>query len=258
VTTAYSPWRPDCDVENLSSCEETTYKIAEPLRGHLKRESVIDVAVVDDNAVFRSTLERLLTVSGQFRCVCTCSSTDDALRLIPKHDPDVVLMDIELPDFSGIECTARLKRQFPELQILILTVYKDSEQIFKALEAGASGYLLKRSTSVEILEAIRTVKAGGAPMSPEVARKVVLSFRKQDSLDRDLQTLTTREREIIDLLAQGCVSKEISAALHISYDTVCGHLANIYRKLHVRSRTEAVIKYYRETASNPASHFSRV
>src|SRR6185369_8277506 len=132
-----------------------------------------------------------------------------ALKQIPRIEPDVVLMDIELPEMSGIDCTARLKRLLPETQILILTVYKNSDLIFKALEAGASGYLLKRSTSDEILHAIRDVREGGSPMSGEIARKVVQYFRKPVSADPEIQSLTRREEEILSLLAEGYTSKEI-------------------------------------------------
>jgi len=202
------------------------------------------VAIVEDNAAVSASLERIIADAGGCRCVGTSPNAGDALRSIPQYKPDVVIMDIELPDFSGIECTARLKRLLPDLQILILTVYKDNEQIFKALEAGASGYLLKRSTPEEIIRAIEDVKTGGAPMSAEIARKVVQSFHKPAATpDVEMRSLTRRENEILILLAQGYASKEIADQLGISYDTVCDHLGNIYRKLHVRSRTEAVIKY---------------
>jgi len=201
------------------------------------------IAIVEDNAAVCASLERIIADSGSCKCVDTSRNGISALRSIPKHKPDVVIMDIELPDISGIECTARLKRLLPGLQILILTVYKDNEQIFKALEAGASGYLLKRSSPEEIMHAIDDVKTGGAPMSAEIARKVVQYFHKTAAPDPEIQSLTRREAEILTLLAQGYASKEIADRLGISYDTVCDHLGNIYRKLHVRSRTEAVIKY---------------
>ena len=152
-----------------------------------------------------------------------------------------------LPTISGIECTALLRRYVPNSRILILTVYKDHEKIFRALEAGANGYLLKRSSSQEILRAIVDVKEGGAPMSAEIAAKVVQYFHKPTQ--PPIAALTRREDEILTLLAQGYVGKEIAANLGISYETVRGHLGNIYDKLHVRSRTEAVIKYFQKPSN---------
>ena len=204
----------------------------------------ITVAIVEDNAAVAASLEKAVTAAGHCRCVCSSPDAQHALRTIPKHRPDVVIMDIELPGISGIECTGRLKRMLPEIQILILTVYADTRQILRALEAGASGYLLKRSTPEEIAHAIRDVKEGGAPMSAEIARKVVQSFRKPAPAQATMQVLSPREAEILGLLAQAHTSKEIASALGISYETVCSHLGNIYAKLHVRSRTEAVVKYF--------------
>lgn len=201
------------------------------------------VAIVEDNAAVADSLKKVLAESGEYDCVCTCANAETALRQIPKHAPEVVIMDIELPAISGIECTTRLKRLLPETQILILTVYKNSELIFKALEAGASGYLLKRSTPDEIIRALREVKEGGAPMTGEIARKVVQYFRKPVAPNPEIQSLTRREEEILSFLAQGYGSKEIADKLCITYDTVCSHLRHIYEKLHVRSRTQAVIKY---------------
>jgi DNA-binding NarL/FixJ family response regulator len=203
------------------------------------------IAIVEDSAPVSASLEKVIADSGEYNCLCVCANAEQALRLIPQTEPDVVLMDIELPDISGIECTSRLKRLLPDTQILILTVYKNSDLIFKALEAGASGYLLKRSTPDEIIHAIREVKEGGAPMSSEIARKVVQYFRKPPGSTPEIESLTRREEEILSFLAQGYTSKEIGDKLSISYDTVCSHLRHIYEKLYVRSRTEAVIKYLR-------------
>jgi len=200
------------------------------------------VAIVEDNAAVSSSLKRVLANSGKYECVCACANAEDALKLVPKHAPDVVIMDIELPEMSGIECTARLKQKLPETQILILTVYKNSNSIFKALEAGASGYLLKRSTPEQILSALHDVKEGGAPMTGEIARKVVQHFRKP-APNLEIQSLTKREEEILGLLAQGHSSKGIGDKLDISYETVCTHLRHIYEKLHVCSRTQAILKY---------------
>jgi DNA-binding NarL/FixJ family response regulator len=206
----------------------------------------VTVSIVEDNADICGSLERMLADSSDCRCVSTSLDAEDALKTIPEHKPDVVLMDIELPCLSGIDCTARLKRLVPEARILILTVYKDPEQIFRALEAGASGYILKRSSARDILQAIADVKGGGAPMSAEIAAKVVEYFHKKAPASTQV-SLTRREEEILGLLAKGHVSKEIASQLGISYETVRFHLCNIYEKLHVRSRTEAVIKYFGRT-----------
>jgi DNA-binding NarL/FixJ family response regulator len=201
------------------------------------------VAIVEDNAPLAASLRRVLNAADDCECVGTSSTAEEALRTIPRLQPDVVIMDIELPDTSGIACTARLKELDPSLQILILTVYNDNRKIFEALEAGASGYLLKRSSADEIVRAVRDVKEGGSPMSAEIARKVVQSFRKPGPAAGGVESLTAREAEILALLAKGYASKEIADQLSISHRTVCGHLGKIYEKLHVRSRTEAVIKY---------------
>ena len=209
---------------------------------------MVSIAIVEDNATVRSSLEQVISETPGFECVCTCPDAEHALRKIPKAKPDVIIMDIELPKVSGIECTARLKRLLPESRILILTVYKDHDQIFKALEAGANGYLLKRSSPEEIIRAIQDVKDGGAPMSAEIANMVVRSFHKRGSAASEIDSLTKREAEILAFLAQGFASKEIADRLGISYDTVCSHLGRVYEKLHVRSRTEAVIKYFQSPA----------
>lgn len=201
------------------------------------------IAIVEDNAAVRAELERVIHGTPDYECLCACAKGAEALELIPRRQPQVVLMDIELPDVSGIECTRRLKHLLPAMQILMLTVYNNDELIFKALAAGASGYLLKRFEREEIIQAINDVIHGGAPMSAEVARKVVGSFRKPKSANAEVESLTAREEELMGLLTEGFSSKEIADKLAISYTTVCKHLGNIYRKLHVQSRTEAVIKY---------------
>jgi DNA-binding NarL/FixJ family response regulator len=188
-------------------------------------------------------LELLLSESPGFRCQCACACAEDALRLIPANPPDVVLMDIHLPNRSGIECTARLKQLLPQLQVVMITVYTDIETVFKALRAGASGYLLKRSPPEKILEAITEVRHGGAPMTPEIARKVVETFKQPAGGEPPESNLTRRENEVLELLAQGFGNKEIAQNLSISADTVRYHLKQIYDKLHVRSRTEAVAKF---------------
>jgi DNA-binding NarL/FixJ family response regulator len=203
----------------------------------------ITVAIVEDNTSVAESLEDAITSAGNCRCVSSSRDGEHALKQLPQHKPDVVIMDIELPGMSGIECTARLKRLLPETQVLILTVYTDTRQIFKALEAGASGYLLKSASPDEIARSILDVKNGGAPMSAEIARKVVQSFRKPAPPQATLHMLSPREIEVLGLLAQAYTSKEIASELGIGYETVCTHLGKIYEKLHVRSRTEAVVKY---------------
>jgi DNA-binding NarL/FixJ family response regulator len=205
---------------------------------------ITTVAIVEDDRRLRATLEQIVDDAPGLRCLETFDCAEDALRDIPANRPNLVLMDINLPNLSGIECTARLKSQFPDLQILMLTVYEDTDSIFKALKAGASGYLLKRSDPSEIIEAIHDVRAGGAPMTSQIARKVVQSFR--DTSPTRAQTeeeLSRREEEILDLLSKGYLLKEIAEQLSLSPNTVKTHLRHIYDKLHVRSRTEAVIRY---------------
>jgi DNA-binding NarL/FixJ family response regulator len=170
---------------------------------------------------------------------------------IPAHKPNVVLMDIHLPGESGIACTARLREKMPNLQVIMLTVYKDIKMIFQALKAGACGYVLKRSDDKEILDAIAEVRSGGAPMTSEIARMVVRSFMESPKVSDENGTdqLSSRELEILALVAEGCPNKEIASRLSISNGTVRTHLMHIYEKLHVRCRTEAAAKYLR---SKPA------
>lgn len=202
------------------------------------------IAIVEDNTAVSASLARVIAGASDCACVGTCATGREALRCVPGWKPDIVIMDIELPDISGIDCTAQLKRGNPALQILILTVYNDNRQIFRALEAGASGYLLKRSSPQEIVHALRDVREGGSPMTAEIARKVVQSFRRPAPTAETREILTDRETEILGFLAKGFASKEIADQLNIAHRTVCGHLGNIYAKLHVRSRTEAVVKCF--------------
>jgi DNA-binding NarL/FixJ family response regulator len=210
------------------------------------------VAIVEDNATLRKYLAEVISNTPAHRCVCACQSAEEALIEIPAHRPNVVLMDIHLPGESGIACTARLREKMPNLQVIMLTVYKDIKMIFQALKAGACGYVLKRSDDEEILKAIAEVRAGGAPMTSEIALMVVRSFM-EDPKSTDLngtEQLSAREMEILALVAEGCPNKEIASRLFISNATVRTHLMHIYEKLHVRCRTEAAAKYLR---SNPAS-----
>jgi DNA-binding NarL/FixJ family response regulator len=203
------------------------------------------VAIVEDNADFRATLSRYVDHAPGYRCVCACGTSEEALQKLPRLLPDVVLMDIHLPNMSGVDCTRRLKELCPSVQILILTVYEDNERIFGALKAGAGGYLLKRADPADILHAILDVKQGGAPMSSQIARRVVQSFRQAPaapSAPKD-ERLSQREEEILAHLSKGYSTKEIADRLSVSVNTVRTHLQHIYDKLHVRSRTEAVVKF---------------
>ena len=204
---------------------------------------MISVAIVEDDAGVRRSLEWLLRSSPEFSCVGACGSAEEALRVLPKAAPEVVLMDINLPNRSGIECTARLKELVPAAQVVMITVYDDSEKVFNALRAGASGYILKRAAPERILQAVREVHAGGVPMSGEIARKVLGAFREPASSTSEEQSLSRREQEVLELLSQGCSNKEIADKLSISVETVTWHLKHIYGKLHVRSRTQAALAF---------------
>jgi DNA-binding NarL/FixJ family response regulator len=193
-------------------------------------------------------LSELIDAAPSFRCICACATAKEAMGEIPRLRPEVVLMDIHLPGESGIACTARLKARMPEVQVIILTVYKDTELIFRALKAGASGYLLKRASTEEVLRAISEVKAGGAPMTGEIARLVVQSFQSVSTGGLKEQGLSPRELEILELLSEGITNKMIATRLGISSETVRTHLGRIYEKLHVHGRTEAVTRYLKTSA----------
>lgn len=202
------------------------------------------IAVIEDNETMRKMLVELIENTPEYRCVCACSTSREARIEVPRHRPDVALMDIHLPDESGIACTARLTGQMPALQVIMVTVYKDTDLIFQALKAGACGYILKRFRPEEIIQAIAEARTGGAPMTPEIARMVVRSFR-EPSLAPNVEGLTSREAEILMLLAEGLSNKEIAQKTGISAGTVRIHLGHIFKKLHVRCRTEAAAKYLR-------------
>jgi DNA-binding NarL/FixJ family response regulator len=201
------------------------------------------VAIVEDNPRIRRSLQEWVDSAPEYHCVCTCGDAETALKEIPRLKPDVVLMDIHLPGESGIACTARLKSILPTIQVIVVTVYRDRDLLFQALKAGACGYLLKRSSPEELLRAIAEVRSGGAPMTGEIARMVVETFQKPVLEAPTLLELSARETEILALVAKGQTNKQIGPALGISYDTVRAHLRKIYEKLHVRCRTEAVMKY---------------
>jgi DNA-binding NarL/FixJ family response regulator len=203
----------------------------------------IKVSIVEDDEGVRESLAALINDADGFQCVSSHPSAEDAIAQIPQKKPDVVLMDINLPNMSGIDCVRKLKEILPQTQIMMLTMYEDGEQIFNSLAAGASGYLLKRTPPSQLLEAIQEVQRGASPMSGKIARVVVQYFQQKAQPTAEAQTLSKREQEILDLLAKGFRYKEIADTLSISFDTVRSHLRNIYDKLHVSSRTEAVVKY---------------
>ena len=205
----------------------------------------ITVSIVEDNDQLRGTLARVLNRAEGFRCLAQYPSAEAALEGLPAEPPNVVLMDINLPGLNGVECVRRLKQLVPDLQVIMLTVYEDTENIFNALAAGATGYLLKRTPRDELLAAIRDVLQGGSPMTTHIARKVVQSFQKVGASTQPAENLSTREQEVLDCLSQGFLYKEIAEKLGISYETVHTYIRRIYEKLQVRTRTEAVAKFLR-------------
>ncbi len=205
----------------------------------------ITVSIVEDNEQLRGTLARVINRAEGFRCVSHYGTAEAALESLPKDQAEVVLMDINLPGINGVECVRRLRQIIPGLQVVMLTVYEDTENIFNALAAGAAGYLLKRTKSVELLEAIREVHRGGSPMTTHIARKVTQSFHRAGPSPQPTENLSEREQEVLDCLSQGFLYKEIAEKLGISYETVHTYIRRIYEKLQVRTRTEAVAKFLR-------------
>lgn len=203
----------------------------------------IRVAIVEDDRRIRESLAVLLAGTPELRLVGAFANAEDGLRELPPLRPDVVLLDINLPGLSGIEAVSRLRTLSPQTAVLMLTVYEDAEQIFRALQNGARGYLVKRTAPHKLLEAIVEAHQGGAPMSPQIARKVVQHFHQLGPVLSDLEKLTPRERQVLDELAKGSLYKEIADHLGIGIETVRSYLSSIYAKLHVHNRTEAVVKY---------------
>ena len=205
----------------------------------------ISVCIVDDNSDLRQALEEIVNMSEECICIGTIGTADEAIRQIPLLKPDVVLMDINLSSQeSGIDCVKALKRRVPGTNFMMCTVYEEDEKIFEALSAGASGYILKKTPPSRLVEAIRELYEGGAPMSSQIARKVVAAFQGRPTGTGELEELSNREREILEQLAKGLMYKEIAAALFISAETVRKHVYHIYEKLHVTNRVEAVNKYF--------------
>ncbi len=209
----------------------------------------ISVCIVDDNNELRSALEEIVTMSNGFKCTGTMRTADEAIRKLPLLNPGVVLMDINLGGGdTGIDCVRELKPRMPHTNFMMCTVYEEDEKIFEALNAGASGYILKKTAPDKLLESIRELYEGGAPMSSQIARKVVAAFQKYSVgsgvHENDLAVLSNREKEILELLSRGLRYKEIATALFIGQETVRKHVYHVYEKLHVSNRVEAVNKYY--------------
>jgi DNA-binding NarL/FixJ family response regulator len=209
---------------------------------------MIKVGIVEDNKTVREGFETLLNRTPGFQCVCTADTVGEALKKIPKAQPDVVLMDIQLPDSNGVECTARIKEMMPAVHIVIVTVYEDSEMIFRALRAGACGYLLKRAQPEKVIAAIQEAHEGGVPMTPEIARKVIGQFRQQVTTTEQVESLSHREREVLEMVMHGHSNKAIADRLGVTVAAVKWHLQHIYEKLHVHSRTEAALKFQHKKA----------
>jgi DNA-binding NarL/FixJ family response regulator len=203
----------------------------------------VTLSIVEDNREFRESLARMLNEARGFRCLNTYGTAEAALAGIPGSPPDVVLMDINLPGMSGVECVRQLHTLAPKVRVIMLTVYENTENIYAALKSGASGYILKRTSPAKLLEAIQDVVDGGAPMSSAIARKVVQSFQEPPPTTGTVENLSAREQEVLDMLARGFLYKEISDQLGLGLGTIKTYVRRIYEKLHVQSRTEAVIKY---------------
>jgi DNA-binding NarL/FixJ family response regulator len=214
----------------------------------------IRVTIVEDDQGIRDSLSTIINDAPGLRCIAEFPSAEEALKKFPAADTDVALVDINLPGRSGIELVAELKSKHPQLHLIMMTVYEDSERIFNSLQAGATGYLLKRALPDEILNAIKDVLKGGSPMSPEIARKVVLFFHKRRETAAEIEQLTARENEILTYLASGSLYKEIAEKMNISLDTVRTHLKHIYAKLQVHSRQEAMLKFLGQPAKDKHHH----
>lgn len=218
---------------------KTENPVTQPMR-------TVRVCIVEDDNVVREQLVHQLSRAYGFTCVSSHRSAEAALEEIPRHPPDVVLMDINLPKMSGVDCVRQLKGMLPNTQYVMLTVYEDADLIFKSLLAGAVGYLLKGRTAgqgTQVLEAVRDAAAGGSPLNSLIARKIVQYFHHQPSRPGAEQLLSSREREVLGLLSKGLPYKEIADMLGVGIETVRKHCHNIYEKLQVSSRTEAVVKY---------------
>jgi DNA-binding NarL/FixJ family response regulator len=206
------------------------------------------VIVVEDDTGLREQLLKVLASAPDIKCIGAYSTGEDALPEILQKRPDVVLMDIRLPGMSGIQCVSEVKKVIPDLQIIMVTIYEDSDRIFMALKAGASGYLVKSSPPEQLIAAIRDAYIGGAPMSIHIARKVVQHFHQVGPSDQESANLSPREQEVLDLLARGLIYKQIGSKLNIGVETVRTHVKNICQKMHVHGRLQAVAKHHMKSA----------
>jgi DNA-binding NarL/FixJ family response regulator len=205
----------------------------------------ISISIIEDNTAVRKGLERIVQETDGFLCLSSYDNAEDAMKELPGIQPDIVIVDIQLPGASGIDCVRQLKAAFPRMQFMMFTIYEDSEQVFEALTAGATGYLLKNTSPDKIPDALRELYAGGSPMTTGIARRVVTSFQKQPAQEA-VNELSSRENEVLQLLSKGFLYKEIAARLQISIGTVRQHIHNIYGKLQVQNKTEAINKAYRK------------
>jgi DNA-binding NarL/FixJ family response regulator len=214
----------------------------------------IRVAIVEDQREVREGLSFLISESSGFVCVAQCASAEEALEVIPSKAPDVILMDVQLPGMSGVDCIQELKAELPRSQIMMLTIFEDPERIFGSLKAGATGYLVKKTPPDKLLQAIKDLHQGGSPMSGQIARQVIDSFRQSPVTVSDrVSNLTEREGQILDQLVRGYSYKEIAALLGISVETVRTHIRNIYEKLHVKSRHEISFKLLSQSRGRPSA-----
>ncbi len=204
----------------------------------------ISLAIVEDLDEVRDGLNHFISLNNDFKVLDTFKTAEEALFEIPKLKPDIVIMDINLPGMNGIECIRQVKQKSPRTQFMMFTVYENDEKVFEALKAGASGYLLKNTGLVQLTESLKELHNGGSPMSANIARKLVSVFREKEDTTKAIEVLSARENEILQLLAKGLLYKEIADQLHISTATVRQHIHNIYEKLHVQNRTEAINKAF--------------
>ncbi len=211
------------------------------------------ISIVEDDAGVRSGLVRLFKETPEFECISNYPSAETALARLPQEKPDVILMDINLPGMSGIECVRRLKDQEPSFLIVMLTVYENTEQVFQALQAGATGYLLKRTPPQQLVQAVKEVLEGGAPITSHIARKVVEAFHVHSPAkpQADIVQLSAREREVLEMLAKGFLIKEIADKLGVGFGTVRTYVRRVYEKLHVQSRSQAIAKFFHAGEPTP-------
>ena len=240
--------------QNMTPPTANPEKSARAVRPAAADRAKYKVALVEDQPDVRLSWTNLINSFPDFACIFTCATGEEALRAIPPLQPDVVLMDIFLPRMSGIETTVRLKTLLPQTQIVMLTAMADQELVFLALEAGADGYLLKRTKPSALRAALLDVLRGGVPMTSQIARRVIESFRVKAKVRDESLHLSVREEQILRLLAQGHSNKLIADKLELSIDTVCSHLKHVFAKMHVSSRTEAVVRYMASKNSQPPDH----